>query len=262
MSRFDFDTSSIPARYDVARALTPAAIALWLDAIGSRVSRPSFDVILDLGCGTGRFTGALHRRFSARVIGIDRSREMLKNASATLGRCARFVQGAAECLPLCDDAVDMIFISQVWHHIQDKRAAAHEIARVLKPGGYLCIRTATLESLDNSVYLRFFPAALKIDGRIHPARADMVDAVELSRLKLTSHALIRQPVADNFSAYAERIALRGYSDLASISDEAFSHGLQRLRQFCDQQPKSEFVFDALDLFIFRKTPNPRESANL
>jgi len=36
--------------------------------------------ILDLGCGTGRFSAALRARFEAEVIGIDPSKKMLEQA--------------------------------------------------------------------------------------------------------------------------------------------------------------------------------------
>ena len=119
---------------------------------------------LDLGCGSGRFSLGLRERFDARIIGIDPSPKMLSRAPLRKG--LSYIQAAAEALPLADRSVDVVFMSMVWQHLRDRQLAGSQIARVLRIGGSLCIRTSTLETLDSSLYLCFFPTARRIEVRM------------------------------------------------------------------------------------------------
>jgi hypothetical protein len=61
----DYDKTAIAATYDAARSYRPEVMGRWLELIAAHV--PSrLDVIVDVGCGTGRFTHPLAERFAAR----------------------------------------------------------------------------------------------------------------------------------------------------------------------------------------------------
>ncbi len=76
--------------------------------------------ILDLPCGTGRFTGALARE-GYEVVGSDISLEMLiKAASIPDGKQASirgYVQANAEHLPLRDDSLDCVVCIRFMMHV-------------------------------------------------------------------------------------------------------------------------------------------------
>lgn len=89
---------------------------------------------LDLGAGTGKFTGLLIGR-AARVIAVEPSAPML----AVLARTFPAVDarpGTAESIPVPDASVDAVSVAQAFHWF-DRDAASAEIARVLVPGGAL-----------------------------------------------------------------------------------------------------------------------------
>src|SRR5436190_22356440 len=71
----DYDATEIPAGYDRGRDHGPEVLDLWMNAIASHLGGQSINTILDLGCGTGRFSEALAIRFDAEVIGIDPSKK-------------------------------------------------------------------------------------------------------------------------------------------------------------------------------------------
>src|SRR5215831_13796687 len=99
--------ATIAANYDAARSYRPDVLRQWLDLIATHVpSRPA--LIVDLGCGTGRFTYPLAERFETRVIGIDPSKKMLEVASKRLAdNRVEFQLAAAEHLPLQNGYADV-----------------------------------------------------------------------------------------------------------------------------------------------------------
>jgi SAM-dependent methyltransferase len=76
--------------------------------------------ILDLPCGTGRFTGALARE-GFEVVGSDISLEMLRKAAAIPGGQQRairgYLQANAEHLPLLDGSLDCVVCIRFMMHV-------------------------------------------------------------------------------------------------------------------------------------------------
>src|SRR5262245_37085567 len=118
----DYDKTAIAGTYDAARAYRPEVMEQWLDLVAV-LAPDKVDLIVDLGCGTGRFTQPLADRFQAQVIGIDPSQRMLAAARAKPGnRRVEFRQASSEQLPLPDGCVDLVFMSMVLHHLPDRPA--------------------------------------------------------------------------------------------------------------------------------------------
>ena len=64
------------------------------------VDRRKMSLLIDLGCGTRRFTDLLAAHFGVRVIGIDPSSKMIEQARGKPAkRDVSFRQGSAEALP-------------------------------------------------------------------------------------------------------------------------------------------------------------------
>jgi ArsR family transcriptional regulator len=97
-------------------------------------------VIGDLGCGTGAVTAAL-APFVSKVIGVDRSGEMLQAARTRLqdGGNVEIRQGELEALPIETRTLDAATLLLVLHHVPDPAAVLVEAARVLVPGGRLLV---------------------------------------------------------------------------------------------------------------------------
>ena len=103
--------------------------------------------VLDLGCGDGRHAIALHRHGAADVLGIDLSQSDLVSARQrhaevecdSGGALFALTNASALALPLSDASLDAVICSEVLEHIADYQRVLHEIRRVLKPDGLLCI---------------------------------------------------------------------------------------------------------------------------
>lgn len=93
-------------------------------------------LVLDGGCGTGRFTTVISDRGS-EAIGVDPDANMLTLARPRLeGRCAR---GVIEHLPFPDAVFDLTLGMTVLEFIVDPTAAVAEMARVTRRGGRIVI---------------------------------------------------------------------------------------------------------------------------
>lgn len=109
--------------------------------------RPSYDVVLDVGCGWGRSFKLLHERFTPRrLIGIDTDPHMIEVSKAEVrggNLLVDIVLGSASRIPLPDNSIDLVFCHQTLHHLIHQEAALQEFFRVLKPGGVLLMAEST-----------------------------------------------------------------------------------------------------------------------
>jgi ubiquinone/menaquinone biosynthesis C-methylase UbiE len=251
MATFKYDQTDIHLRYGKSRKLPKTTMTLWMETISKYVSCDSMTTIIDLGCGTGRFTKPLSEHFSAKVYGIDPSWKMLMTAKQAISSPQiEFIQGSAENIPLQNGVADLVFLSMVYHHFQDKSKSVQEIARVLKAEGFLAIRTATVDSLDSYLYLQFFPEARRINLVTLPSREGLTNSLKSHGFELKRHTIVRQLLAENLHKYFKKISLRGLSDLAAIGDDAFYKGLVHLKEYCQEKDTKEAVYEDIDLFIF------------
>ncbi len=104
---------------------------------------PPTGFLLDVGCGSGQtmswFAG-LHPAW--RTVGLDVAAEGLAAAKALGSR--EVVLASALDLPVPARSVDLVIMLDVIQHVPlggGDRKALREIARVLKPGGHLFLRT-------------------------------------------------------------------------------------------------------------------------
>ena len=94
---------------------------------------------LDFGCGVGRLTQAMARRFAASV-GVDISEEMIRKAE-TLNEYAHvsYLTSVAERLLFGDESFAFVYSNIVLQHMPRRLAIGYlrEFVRVLEPGGVL-----------------------------------------------------------------------------------------------------------------------------
>jgi len=104
---------------------------------------PTGECLLEIGSGYGRLVD-LYAGYK-RVILLDYSRSMLREAQERLGRDARYTFVVADVyrVPLVDGLVDAVSMVRVMHHMTDVPAVLSQIHRVLRPGGTLLLEFAS-----------------------------------------------------------------------------------------------------------------------
>jgi SAM-dependent methyltransferase len=137
-----------PEYYDRMRELERESwwSAAMRDVAGRLLERarlPEQGRLLDLGCGSGQTMSWLLTRYPDwQTVGIDLSLDAAKAAQSL--RPGEVALASALALPFRDQSLDLIVTLDVLQHLPldggDRRAMG-EIRRVLKPGGFVLIRT-------------------------------------------------------------------------------------------------------------------------
>src|SRR5258706_1601308 len=246
----DYDATDIASNYDLGRDHGPEFLELWMNVVVSHVSDQTIKTILDLGCGTGRFTEALRARFDADVMGIDPSKKMLEQARGKqLDDRIRYESGRGESIPLPDNSIDLIFMSMIFHHLDDPALAAHECRRVLRDEGTLFVRTGIHERISSYPYVDFFPTSRPILEEVLPTTTFVHEVFETAGFRLVTFELVTQEISSSYSDYAEKLAAGADSVLARLSRADFDAGMQALRAHA-AHGDGQAVFEPIDVFIF------------
>jgi trans-aconitate 2-methyltransferase len=96
--------------------------------------------VIDLGCGTGELTAALHERLAAReTLGLERSASMLARSAGRARPGLRFAQG--DIAELADEARwELVFSNAALHWLPDHPTLFRRLAAALPPGGQLAVQ--------------------------------------------------------------------------------------------------------------------------
>ena len=99
-------------------------------------------IVVDCGCGSGKFSATIARLGAKEVIGVDIGEKGLEFArqqaqKVSYGERMRFVRGSLLSIPLEDNSVDMVWSNGVIHHTLDYDKCVEEFSRVTRQGGDL-----------------------------------------------------------------------------------------------------------------------------
>ncbi|MFQ5834003.1 MAG: class I SAM-dependent methyltransferase [Candidatus Thorarchaeota archaeon] len=218
----DYDTVS--KIYDQIREGEPEMVYYIL-----QVKTPSSDSrVLDVGCGTGNNTLLFQQATGARMYGLDPSFGMLVEAVRKAPE-VEFVQAFAESIPFPAGLFDILFMTEVVHHLSSLELALQEMQRVLKPGGHLCVVTQSHEQIEQRMTSRFFPATVEVDKARYPDIPMIEQGMSNSGFnEVWSNSFKFTPIILG-EDYLNTVSRMGYSMLHKIGEEDYQRGLRELR---------------------------------
>ena len=119
----------------------------WLNRIGRAMNRLVLaelavgpeDDLLEVGFGGGELIGWLRRATRGDVYGVDVSAAAVARARRRFGPEVELFEASIEALPLPDTCVDKACSVNNIYFWPNPSAGMAELARVVRPGGLLCI---------------------------------------------------------------------------------------------------------------------------
>jgi ubiquinone/menaquinone biosynthesis C-methylase UbiE len=135
-----------------------AVVLEWIDDL----ALPKGSRILEIGCGAGLTTIKLACR-GYGVDAIDSSEAMVERTlrevtESGAGDRVKVFRGDANSLPFEDDTFTLVLAIGVIPWLESPDTAVREMARVLKPGGYVILNSDNLMRLNYLLDPRYYPA--------------------------------------------------------------------------------------------------------
>ena len=218
------DYSQIAEYYDKLR---PPMADIWLSKIIEYGKINEESRVLEIGCGTGRFTLRIAVLKSAIFCALDSSVEMLRRAvGKDKERKIRWVLGDAHKLPFKYDCFDCIYMTLVLHHIEYKALALEEIHRTLNSKGTCVIMTKSHSQLKESIF-HDFPGLTAIDLKRFPSTLFIKNLMaEIGFRKI--HSRLGQHDEDYrlTAEFLNRVRNKYISTLALLSEDGFRRGFE------------------------------------
>ena len=199
------------------QAADPAAGEHWagppelVDRLAGRLDTRCSDRVVDIGCGVGGPARRLVATIGCPVVAVDVLPAVLREArarSATRRRRAPvYVAATATSLPFRAATFDQAWCLGVVAHVDGLDDLAAEVARVLRPGGRLCLTEALWDGKRPARFATTAPFpwnALTVDQLAgHLTRGGLVDvtvepwpAFDLAPVTAVRHAALRADLGD------------------------------------------------------------------
>lgn len=136
MEKVDF--SFLAEKYEEYASAQKTAAAILLSLLDVK----GYEDVLDLGCGTGAVTRQIRQMTNGRVVGIDPSLNMIKEAiERSRGLNIVYEVKSAEEMDY-DEEFDVIVCNSVMQWFRDPDKALENCYRALRPGGRISVQAA------------------------------------------------------------------------------------------------------------------------
>jgi len=116
------------------------AYAKRAELILSSIEKLEPSTVLEIGCGRGFYLKAMQNiRSIKKIIGIDANQQYIEIAKENCSKSVNIIQAKAENIPVKDNSIECVIISEVLEHVENDEVVLKEILRVLKPKGRLIV---------------------------------------------------------------------------------------------------------------------------
>jgi SAM-dependent methyltransferase len=148
-------------------------------------------LVLDAGCGNGRFARACAAQGPRLVVGFDLSQSVIAaNANTADLPNVTILQGSISDPPFPLACFDHVFCIGVIHHLPEPRAGFLALTKLLKPGAKISIWVYAQEG--NELIVRFFePLRKRVTSRLPWGVTKILSAISAAALWLLVTLLYR-----------------------------------------------------------------------
>jgi len=215
--------------YAKGRALPQAALQRYMDAFGRYLPAQRPLTVVDLGAGTGRFTPSLADSFGGPVYGIEPADGMRRVAEAeAVHPHVRYLAGEATAIPLPSGSADFLLMFMSFHHVPDRVAAAGEIARVLKPGGRVILRSTFRDRIPDHWWRGYFPGSQAVEEAMFPSRAEACAVFQAAGFSTVESVEMEIPFEGDLEVMVAQLRLRAVSTFEHMTDDELDEGFAQL----------------------------------
>jgi SAM-dependent methyltransferase len=220
--------------YDALRPLSSGDRAR-LDAMLREADPQAGDLVVEVGCGTGRLTLPLAAVTPARVMGVDSETKMLDVARAKDGAGrVEWLRGSAYRLPVGDSEAAVVLMVMVVHLLRQRVRAFSETRRVLRPGGRLSVWTFTPRHVEEFYLNAYFPSIAVIDCPRFPPVETLTSELRRAGFADVGVEVREEPRRINIAEVVDRVRGRYISTLSLLPPLEYRLGLQRLEEMLAQ----------------------------
>ena len=193
---------------------------------------------IDIGCGTGNYTIALHSR-AMNFIGMDPSTKMLEKGK-TKSKDISWITGTAENKALKNNSLNGAIATLTIHHWNDLLMAFQNIYSILKPNSCFVIFTSTPEQMKGYWLNHYFPKMLEASIKQMPsyklikqnlgASGFRIEAVEIYTVKDDLQDLFLYSGKHRPKLYLDPSVRSGISSFTNLSNkDEVRQGLSQLQ---------------------------------
>jgi ubiquinone/menaquinone biosynthesis C-methylase UbiE len=188
--------------------------------------------ILDVGCGTGNNTTLLYNITGAQVHGIDQSEGMIEKAKKKCEEIVYIMGNAVNLEEIGDEEYDVVFMTDVIHHIKDIETMFKNIYRILRKNGAVFVFTDSHDHIKNNrLASRYFPETIEPELARYHSNESMLESMNKNSFIDIMAEDIVYPIQEDGGEKLLKIAEnKGYSMFYLIPDEAWKKGMKKLRE--------------------------------
>jgi len=240
--------------YAAGRALPADSLDTWMEVAAGFAPDERPLTVLDLGCGTGRFTPALAETFGGPVYGVEPSAGMRQQAAKHPD--VTYLEGSAEAIPLPDESCDLVWLFLTIHHWTDPLQGLREVRRVLRPGGTVVLRTQFGDRMPDLYWYRYFPSARRVDAAMYLPFDEVLALTEQAGLTAEEEPRwVDVTEARTQSATYERLKLRAFSTFEHIAEDELDRGFAEFERDAAADPERELPAFPAGVLVLRRPSN-------
>ena len=220
----DFD--ALAGNYDTLRGRSMERLLPWVVSVVEYADIRCRDKVIDIGCGTGRYT-ELFTGFCGTVVGIDASPGMIKQASNAKRHAVDYVISDALSIPFRRSSFDcaVMFMAVHLFTAEQRRLLFKGVSEMLRGGGRFVILTESHARIRRSLW-RYFPGLLDIDLKRFPDLPTLTLELRAAGFE-TARRIVRKTFGEfPTKDYLARVEGKMISTFSLMTESEFRDGFE------------------------------------